>query len=158
MEDIFQIVRKNKSQISSWRKTIAVYQSGFYSEFYIAKEADPDDSGASKLFKEISSSSLHHCEGWKARLKVKQCPKPYPVLPDEETAAAVTTLPKPGPWPWNYCWGCTVKAHCLCHLDPWKWKLHVEPDSPCSSLPIHSMKVKYTHPNGEGGWEFEFDE
>ena len=90
----------------------------------------------------------------KSDSRLSNAPKPYPVLPDEETAVLLLPAQSHDLDLKTTLGAAILKAHCLCHLDPWKWKL-LEPGSPCSSLPIHPAKVKYTQPNGEGGWEFE---
>ena len=66
-----------------------------------------------------------------------------PVLPDEETAVLLLPAQSRDLDLKTILGAAILKAHCLCHLDPWKWKL-LEPGSPCSSLPIHPAKVKYT--------------
>lgn len=90
----------------------------------------------------------------KSDSRLSNAPKPYSVLPDEETAVLLLPAQSHDLDLKTTLGAAILKAHCLCHLDPWKWKL-LEPGSPCSSLPIHPAKVKYTQPNGEGGWEFE---
>ena len=84
----------------------------------------------------------------KSDSRLSNAPKPYPVLPDEETAVLLLPAQSHDLDLKTTLGAAILKAQCLCHLDPWKWKL-LEPGSPCSSLPFilrksgtHSLMVR----------------
>lgn len=92
----------------------------------------------------------------KSDSRLSNAPKPYSVLPEEETA--VLLLPAQShDLTLNHSWGRYPQSSLPVPPGPMEMETP-RTCSPCSSLPIHPAKVKYTQPNGEEAGNLRFDE